>query len=54
MHAAGGDRKAVIVGAGPAGAACAISLARLGFTVDVIEVRDSAENSVRKPLDRHP
>ena len=31
-------RRAAIVGAGPAGAACAISLASLGFKVDVIEV----------------
>ena len=29
----------MIVGAGPAGAACAMSLARLGFIVDVIEAR---------------
>ena len=42
MQSAGGGRKAVVVGAGPAGAASAISLARLGFTVDVIEVRDFA------------
>ncbi len=42
----GGVRKAVVVGAGPAGAACAISLARLGFTVDVIEVRHCVGSSV--------
>ncbi len=29
----------MVVGAGPAGAACAMSLAKLGFTVDVIEAR---------------
>ena len=30
--------RAVVVGAGPAGAACAISLVNQGFTVDVLEV----------------
>jgi len=34
---AGEMRRAAIVGAGPAGAACAIALAKLGFKVDVIE-----------------
>ena len=43
----------MIVGAGPAGAACAISLARLGFTVDVIEVRHSPESSA-SDLALHP
>ena len=32
---------AVVLGARPAGAACAISLARQGFTVDVLVVRRS-------------
>lgn len=37
---------AVVVGAGPAGAASAISLARQGFTVDVLEVRRTYTISV--------
>ncbi len=39
----GEQRRAAIVGAGPAGAACAISLATLGFKVDVIEVNTQQE-----------